>query len=151
MPRRGHRMDGSTRYTIDHPVGLHCPNKSADVMLIQVLLGLWGTGLERRGLAETFRVPSPTKRLTIDGICGPKTLYWLMSFQASATGHPFTGRIDPMPANEPHYNWSWILENLNLQAAEVLPAREWNALEAGVYNGRRLSITDVGVAPARRA
>jgi hypothetical protein len=131
MPRKGQRRDRTARYTIDHPVGLHCPNKPADVMLIQLLLKMWGDAQEQRGLAELVRVPR--RPLKIDGVCGPLTFYWIMAFQGSAGGHPVTGRIDPMPANDPYSNPGRILEVLNLSAQESLSPKVWNALETCLY------------------
>lgn len=58
MPRKGISGGGVARYSADLPVGLNCPNKTADVMLIQLLLRLWGEAQEQKGLAELFRVPA---------------------------------------------------------------------------------------------
>jgi hypothetical protein len=77
MPEAWVRSDKSMEawghfYNLDQPVGLNCPNKRTDVLLVQLLLR---SNLEGDPNAKGF----PT--LTIDGFFGLSVLHWILNLQ----------------------------------------------------------------------
>jgi len=65
-------------YGIDQEVGLGCPNKRDDVALVQFLL--------RAVLEDDKELEVPAgPPLAIDGVCGPRTIEYIKSFQSQQT------------------------------------------------------------------
>jgi len=66
-----------TFYNVVRAVGKQCPNVSDDVKLVQYLL----VAFYDRALASSPVYTRPKGQMTVDGICGPVTLNWILKFQ----------------------------------------------------------------------
>lgn len=77
---------------VNSRVGVHGPNRSEDVMLIQSLFRYIGAdGNLRKRLLGNFELPKP------DGVCGPKTRRAILDFQRRNSHRLLRvdGAIDP--------------------------------------------------------
>lgn len=78
-------------YNLVHAVGKQCPNKSNDVKLVQYLL----IAFYDKALSSSNVYTKPKGNLTIDGVCGPVTLNWILKFQLDVnTRYPGTVAAD---------------------------------------------------------
>lgn len=85
MPRaminRNAGGDTPMSFTVDSPVGLGCPNKREDALLVQHLLRVaWEDAPASKG----FRPPGEKEPLKVDGMWGPTSQRFLKFFQEEA-------------------------------------------------------------------
>ena len=88
-------VGGGMAYMLDVEagVGQYAANKRLDVMLVQYLLQVWAS----RGLSDPVQRPiimdSPI--VATDGICGPKTIGAIRSFEKAFPQTAPDGKVDP--------------------------------------------------------
>ena len=131
--------DGGTPifYNVNHSVGRACRNAVDDVLLVQYLL--------YRIYQHPGRLPVPRGQMKLDGICGPITQDWILTFQKGARKLGYNifpdGRVEPgedVKGSHGHqYTIVWMNANLrkhepvlypNLADAPDIPARLATAL-----------------------
>ncbi|MGH9901183.1 MAG: hypothetical protein ACRD68_05005 [Pyrinomonadaceae bacterium] len=75
------KVSGLSRfYNVASAVGQYCPNKPDDTRLVQYMLFHF---------YKHFPAAKPNGYLSIDGLCGPATINWILRFQLDvrASGH----------------------------------------------------------------
>lgn len=78
-------------YNVVRAVGKQCPNVGDDVKLVQYLL----IAFYDKAQASSPVYSRPKGHMTVDGICGPVTLNWILKFQLDVnTRHPGTLAAD---------------------------------------------------------
>jgi hypothetical protein len=78
-------------YNVIHAVGKQCPNIRDDVKLVQYLL----IAFYDKALSSSSVYTRPKGEMTVDGICGPVTLNWILKFQLDVnTRYPGTVAAD---------------------------------------------------------
>src|SRR5262245_36479658 len=95
-------------YNVDQPVGLGCPNRTDDVLLVQVLLKRFFE------LQASARPPGPP--LVVNGCFDPTTFYWVVHLQyiVSSAGLTVDGRVDPAHGGStPHHHRAYTIFYLN--------------------------------------
>ncbi len=60
-------------YNVVHAVGANCPNQRDDVMMVQYML--------RNQYVGEKAVLKPSGEMKVDGICGPITINWILTYQ----------------------------------------------------------------------
>ncbi|HVF51087.1 MAG TPA: hypothetical protein VNA19_13415 [Pyrinomonadaceae bacterium] len=96
-------------YNVHMSVGRGCPNMVEDVLLVQYLL--------YKIYQNPGSLPVPRGQMVVDGICGPVTLNWILSFQkhTRALGRPIfpDGRVDPGQEIVGKHNHQFTIIELN--------------------------------------
>jgi len=106
-------------YGVDAPVGRGCSNRPDDVYLVQFFINaMWG---KKDPASSDVVGPTGVPAPTVDGICGPKTVDAIRSFQQFYTASVIDGRVDPMPPGQTsgplHHKWYTIIGlNTNFSA-----------------------------------
>lgn len=78
-------------YNVVHAVGKQCPNFGDDVKLVQYLL----IAFYDRAYSQSPVYSKPNGQMTVDGLCGPVTLNWILKFQRDVnTRYPGTVAAD---------------------------------------------------------
>jgi hypothetical protein len=65
--------EGEDFYNLVNAVGSNCPNNRDDVMMIQYMLKHLYVG--------EMAPHKPSGEMTVDGICGPVTINWILTYQ----------------------------------------------------------------------